>query len=81
MQAWALAHRREATVTGVNIWLAPPEYVVIGKLEFFREGGSEKHLRDIRTMLAVTPMDRALVEQEAKQRGLIEQWQLCLVPA
>jgi hypothetical protein len=30
----------------------PPEYVVIKKLEFLREGGSEKHVRDIRGILA-----------------------------
>jgi len=28
--------------------VAAPEYVIVRKLEFFREGGSEKHLRDIR---------------------------------
>ena len=81
LSAWALANRRQAMVAGTNVWLAPPEHVVIGKLEFYREGGSEKHLRDIRAMLAVTPVDRACVERETARRGLIEQWQLCLVPA
>lgn len=41
---WALAHRRRLEVEGTGVWIAPPEYVIIGKLEFFREGGSEKHL-------------------------------------
>ncbi len=31
--------------------LAPPEYVIVRKLQFFREGGSQKHLRDISRML------------------------------
>ena len=34
--------------------LAPAEYVIVRKLEYYREGGSEKHLRDIRSMLAVS---------------------------
>ena len=30
---------------------APPEYVIIRKLQFYREGGSPKYLRDISRML------------------------------
>jgi hypothetical protein len=75
LQNWALQHRRELTADNVPIWIAPPEYVIIGKLEFFREGGSEKHLRDIRGMLKGTPIDRAFLEKEIAKRGLIDQWQ------
>ena len=32
---------------------ASPEDVILKKLEFFREGGSQKHLRDIASMIAV----------------------------
>lgn len=56
------------------VWLAPPEYVIVHKLEFFREGGSEKHLRDIRGMLAVTDVDRGLIEREIAARGLASAW-------
>lgn len=56
------------------VWLAPPEYVVVQKLEFFREGGSETHLRDIRGMLAVTEIDRDLLEKEIARRGLDDVW-------
>ena len=80
LHAWALEHRREAKVADVDVWLAPPEYVILGKLEFYREGHSDKHVRDIRAMLAVTLVDKAFVEQEAKQRGLSAEWQLCLSP-
>ena len=31
--------------------VAPPEYVIVRKLQFYHEGGSEKHLRDISAML------------------------------
>lgn len=80
LQLWAWNHRREVEVAGVETWIAPPEYVIIGKLEFFREGGSEKHLRDIGSMLAVTEIDRALVEQEVNSRGLRDAWLRCNQP-
>lgn len=74
-QRWAFAHRRTAQVGEMPIWLAPPEYVIIHKLEFFREGGSEKHLREIRGMLAVSDVDQALLAREIDQRSLQEFWQ------
>jgi len=59
--AWAWQRRRRDAVDGHPTYFAPPEYVILSKLEFFREGGSEKHLRDIRGMLAVSGenIDRA----------------------
>jgi hypothetical protein len=71
---WALEHRQRIALGESVMWIAPPEYVIIGKLEFFREGGSEKHLRDIRGMLAATNVDLVLLEKEIKKRDLIEQW-------
>lgn len=77
LQKWALQHRREIKLDDSIVWIAPPEYVIIGKLEFFREGGSEKHLRDIRGMLAMTEVDRAFLEKEIAQRALIDVWRKC----
>jgi hypothetical protein len=74
LQDWAMQHRRQLTVDDVPIWIAPPEYVIIGKLEFFREGGSKKHLRDIRGILAITEVDCGLLEKEIARRGLEEAW-------
>jgi hypothetical protein len=54
LHAWAFRHARQYTIRGTPICLAPPEYVIVRKLEYYREGGSEKHLRDIRGMLAVS---------------------------
>ncbi|MDQ2918834.1 MAG: hypothetical protein M3R10_03010 [Verrucomicrobiota bacterium] len=75
---WAFRHRQPVEFDRVTIWIGPPEYVIIGKLEFFREGGSEKHLRDIRGMLAVTEVDRALIESEVQGRGLALEWRRCV---
>ena len=45
------------------------------KLEFHRDGGSDKHLRDIASMLASgCPLDRAWLEAELASRGLIDVW-------
>lgn len=49
--AWALDRRRKLEVDGEEVHVAPPEYVIVRKLEFYREGQSEKHLRDIRAIL------------------------------
>ena len=56
--------------------MAPPEYVIVRKLEFYREGGSEKHLRDIRAMLEASPdaIDRAELERLIGERGLYDAW-------
>ena len=51
---WAMSERRPVEIEGFTVQLAPVEYVIVRKLEFFREGGSEKHLRDIRTMQSVS---------------------------
>ena len=74
---WALAHRQEISLGNSIVWLAPPEYVIVHKLEFFREGGSEKHLRDIRGMLAVTEIDLSLLEKEIAARNLTDVWRKC----
>lgn len=51
LHAWGIAHVIEADLEGEKIAFAPPEYVILRKLQFFREGGSGKHLRDISRML------------------------------
>jgi hypothetical protein len=56
--------------------VAPPEYVIARKLEYYREGGSEKHLRDIRSMLDTSPKAIHIneLEQQIAARGLQEVW-------
>jgi len=75
LHAWALGHRRRIDIGGTGAWIAPPEYVILRKLQFYREGGSDKHVRDIRFILAATPVDREFVETEVARRGLQETWQ------
>lgn len=55
---------------------AAPEDVIISKLWYFAEGGSDKHLRDITGMLGISgnQIDRADVEAWARKLGLEEAW-------
>ncbi|MEO6568415.1 MAG: hypothetical protein ABIO94_06590 [Opitutaceae bacterium] len=75
--AWAFEHRRLGRIGEDDVWFAPPEYVILWKLEFFREGGGDKHLRDIRGMLLVHPddIDRTLLHRACAELGLTAQWQ------
>ena len=77
LHAWALAHRRRINLEWGDAWIAPPEYVVLRKLEFLREGGSDKHVRDIRFILAATALDSSFVEREVARLGLQAQWRQC----
>ena len=65
---WALSERRLVEVDGEPVHVAPLEYVIVRKLEFYREGGSEKHLRDIEAMLRVSG---ELVREDVLQRWMI----------
>jgi hypothetical protein len=68
--------RRALEVAGRRVWFAIPEAVIVHKLRYFREGGGERHLRDIRGMLNVGGVDEALVERAVKELGLEAQWGL-----
>ncbi|MDP2325737.1 MAG: hypothetical protein Q8N51_17155 [Gammaproteobacteria bacterium] len=74
LHAWALEYRRRIDLGGSGAWIAPPEYVILRKLEFLREGGSDKHLRDILFILAATAVDRSFIESEVGRRDLRGLW-------
>jgi hypothetical protein len=79
LAAAGLTRRCIVELGGVAVAVAPIEYVIVRKLEFFREGGSEKHLRDIKGMLRVSgeSVDRPWLEAWVRRRGLEELWDRC----
>jgi hypothetical protein len=77
LHAWALEHRRRIELEGTGAWIAPPEYVIVRKLEYLREGASDKHVRDVRFMIRASPVDAAFVEREVERLGLQQQWRRC----
>ena len=76
-QLWGLRNRRRIPHENRGVWVAPPEVVIVKKLEYFREGGSAKHIRDIRGVLQLVDVDRTVIEQEVGRRGLREEWLVC----
>jgi hypothetical protein len=55
---------------------AAPEDVILGKLWYYNEGRSDKHLRDIAGILRLSgdQVDRADIDMWAKKLGLEEAW-------
>lgn len=76
LNEWALLRRRKLVLPGGSVWVAPPEYVILSKLEFFREGGSAKHLADIKAMLDVSGelLDRPALNDWITRLGLQDEW-------
>lgn len=80
LHVWGMAHAVEADIEGDKVVFAPPEYVIIRKLQFFREGGSGKHLRDINSMLIGLGenWDRRALLGMTETQGLQEEWRKAL---
>ena len=75
LHAWAMERRRRVQWSDdLELWVAPPEYVVLRKMEFFREGGSAKHPADIRAIREVSGVDEAALMPWIEQLGLQEVW-------
>ncbi|MEK6705234.1 MAG: nucleotidyl transferase AbiEii/AbiGii toxin family protein [Bdellovibrionota bacterium] len=63
---------------GVEVFVASPEDVILKKLDFLRQGGSEKHITDIRGILSQTQIDQNYLNHWIKELGLEREWQLTL---
>jgi hypothetical protein len=59
---------------------AAPEDVILKKMEYFREGGSDKHLRDIAGVLMISGdlVDRSYIRAQAETSGTSEIWNAIL---
>lgn len=76
LHAWGLARRRTLRIGELDVSIAPPEYVIVRKLEYAAQGGGDRHLRDIRRMLdrRLAPIDDNAIDEFAAARGLRELW-------
>ena len=76
--AWAFRNKRQAVFEGETLILAPPECVIVRKLEYYREGESGKHLEDIRSILRISSelIDHAVLDEWIVRQGVQEQWRL-----
>lgn len=75
---WAMKYRKKMIFDDSVIWLAPIEYVIIRKLEYYREGQSAKHLEDIRNMIQVSgsDVDRDRLGEMIAAHHLENEWQM-----
>lgn len=62
---------------GFDARFASPEDVIVKKMEYFRAGGSDKHLRDIAGVLELggTEIDRDYIAEWAETLDLGEVWE------
>jgi hypothetical protein len=76
LHVWAFQRVRRYPIGETTVSLAPLEYVILRKLQYFREGGSEKHLRDIRSMLAVSgdQLNRSALAEWLDRLNLRNEW-------
>jgi hypothetical protein len=77
LHEWAMGHRTSIPLSDELVQVAPAEYVVIRKLEYYRDGGSDRHLRDIRSMLRVHAdrIDTSFIAAQVDRAGLRSEWQ------
>jgi hypothetical protein len=80
LHKWGMENVRVVELSGESIRMAPPEYVIVRKLQFFREAGSIKHLRDIARMLdSLGPdWDRGYLLEQVERHGMKAEWSLAV---
>lgn len=68
--------RRLRPLEDTEVDFASPEDVILKKLDFYRQGRSDKHLRDIGGILKISAdiIDLAYIEAWARKLGLEELW-------
>lgn len=68
--------RRIELLPNLYGYVASPEDVIIGKLIYYNDGHSEKHLRDIASILKIngSEIDKQYIEKWTKELKLTEVW-------
>jgi hypothetical protein len=75
------SRRRKINIgDGGVVAFASPEDVIIKKLEYFKDGGSEKHLRDISGMMRLSGdvIDKGYISVWASRLGVADIWKAVL---
>jgi len=76
LHTWGMSRRSQLQLGNMNMYVAPSEYVIIRKLEYFKEGGSSKHLRDIYGLVKIDEsIDMNWLMKEIAERCLITEWE------
>lgn len=61
---------------GLEVYVATPEDIILSKLSYYREGGSEKHLRDIAGIMKLrkSELDEAYLAHWAAELRVEQEW-------
>ena len=72
--------QRIELLTGLDVFAARPEDIILSKMLYYSEGGSEKHLRDITGIFRASGanIDRGYVQRYAQELGLLDVWDAVL---
>lgn len=71
---WALENSRRIETGPCSISIAPPEYVILHKLEFYRESGHQRHLRDIAGIIEQQDLDQSFLQHQLTRLNLTTQY-------
>jgi len=74
-----ISHGRRLKSEGAyDAWFASPENVILMKLRYYQEGGSEKHLRDIASILLTqgSTIDCRYIDSWSETLAVSVEWQL-----
>ena len=76
LQSWGMYNKKQISFMNKTLFIAPPEYVILKKLEFYNEGKAEKHITDIKTILNNSSdlIDFVFLNTEISKRGFKETW-------
>ena len=76
---YELAHALPGKLGDTDVFFAPPAAIIAMKLRYHAISGQDKHLRDIRSMLATSPeaIDMDFLDRWTQEHGLWDTWQTC----
>lgn len=75
---WAWRNKRLESIEDCEFHVSPPEYIILWKLEYFRYGGSDKHLKDIRSILdhQGSLEEKSWLMEQIHEKRLHEEWNM-----
>lgn len=78
-QIWAIKNAKQIDLNNSKFFIVPPEYVIIKKLEYYKEGNSQKHIADIKAILynSNESIDFNFLEEQILKFGLLKEWKEC----
>jgi len=78
LSQWAVQNSLSIDYEGNSVSIARPEYVIVRKLEYYREGNIQKHLQDIAGILEHSSdlIDFKLLEKFTGRYLLDKEWEM-----